>query len=199
MTRFPSQCAYARCDGQLAGFAPGTARHRADDGGRLFGGDDADNCGLRLPRLLGQFNFVNRCRWQVAKDDGACRPLARTCHRSALATVSPASKPHTQTQTHRHTHTHIACHPAINSDRGHEGALRCSALVAEGFCRREPLGRSSWAWFLRRGRPANLNIRIVSTSTPLQPVWVHSYCNLFWSKNGGSGCTIFIVSGELRA
>ena len=84
--------------------------------------------------------------------------------------------------THTDTHTHIACHPAINSDRGHEGALRCSALVAEGFCRREPLGRSSWAWFLRRGRPANLNIRIVSTSTPLQPVLVHNYCNLVWSK-----------------
>ena len=103
------------------------------------------------------------------------------------------------TDTDTDTHTHIACHPAINSDRGHEGALRCSALVAEGFCRREPLGRSSWAWFLRRGRPANLNIRIVSTSTPLQPVLVHSYCNLVWSKNDGSGPTIFIVSGELRA
>ena len=198
MTRCPSQRAYARCDGQLAGFAAGTARHRADDGGRLFDGDDADNCGLRLPRLLSQSNFVNGCRWQVAKDDGACRPLARTCHRSALATVSPLAS-HTHTDTHRHTHTHTACHPAINSDRGHEGALRCSALVAEGFCRREPLGRSSWAWFLRRGRPANLNIRIVSTSTPLQPVLVHSYCNLFWSKNGGPRPTSFIVSGELRA
>ena len=105
MTRCPSQRAYARCDGQLAGFAAGTARHRADDGGRLFDGDDADNCGLRLPRLLSQSNFVNGCRWQVAKDDGACRPLARTCHRSALATVSPPCKPHTQTHTHTHTHT----------------------------------------------------------------------------------------------
>ena len=48
MTRCPSQRAYARCDGQLAGFAAGTARQRADDCDRLFNCNGADACGLRL-------------------------------------------------------------------------------------------------------------------------------------------------------
>ena len=60
LTRCPSQRAYARCDGQLAGFAAATARQRADDCGRTFNGDDADNGGLRLSRLLCQHNVVNK-------------------------------------------------------------------------------------------------------------------------------------------
>ena len=122
------QFAYARCDGQLARFAAGTASHRADDDGRLLDGDGADNCGLR--------SFAN-----PALSTGVGGSLQKTMVHAGLWLILvillrlPLCPP---------SNAHIAVPPATKSDRGHEGVLRCSALIAEGFRSREPLGRSSW-------------------------------------------------------